>query len=98
MTITNELFDNNEAYAAAFDQGELPMPPAKQVAIVACMDARLDVYRILGLRLGEAHVIRNAGGVISEERHSLADHLPAFVGINRDRPDSLFRLRDAHLQ
>lgn len=67
MTVTEELLDNNRAYAAAFDQGNLSMPPAKQVAVVACMDARLDVYRILGLGLGEAHVIRNAGGVISED-------------------------------
>ena len=67
MTVTQELLDNNRAYAAAFDQGDLSMPPAKQVAVVACMDARLDVYRILGLGLGEAHVIRNAGGVISED-------------------------------
>ncbi len=67
MTVTDELLDNNEKYAAAFDQGDLAMPPSKEVAVVACMDARLDVYRILGLGLGEAHVIRNAGGVISED-------------------------------
>ncbi len=67
MTVTDELVDNNEAYAAAFDQGDLPMPPGKQVAVVACMDARLDVYRILGFALGEAHVIRNAGGVVSDD-------------------------------
>jgi carbonic anhydrase len=67
MSVTDELLRNNEAYAAAFDQGDLPMPPGKQVVVVACMDARLDVYRILGLGLGEAHVVRNAGGVISED-------------------------------
>ena len=67
MTVTDELLDNNEAYTAAFDQGDLPMPPGKNVAVVACMDARLDVYSILGLGLGEAHVIRNAGGVISDD-------------------------------
>ena len=67
MTVTNELLQNNEAYAAAFDEGHLPMPPSKEVAVVACMDARLDVYKILGLELGEAHVIRNAGGVVSED-------------------------------
>ena len=67
MTVTDELVDNNEAYAAAFDHGDLPMPPGKHVAVVACMDARLDVHRILGLALGEAHVIRNAGGVISDD-------------------------------
>ncbi len=67
MTVTDELLDNNEKYAADFDQGDLAMPPGKEVAVVACMDARLDVYQILGLGLGEAHVIRNAGGVISED-------------------------------
>ncbi len=67
MTVTDELLENNEKYAAAFDQGDLAMPPGKEVAVVACMDARLDVYQILGLGLGEAHVIRNAGGVISED-------------------------------
>lgn len=67
MSVTDELLENNQEYSAAFDQGDLPMPPGKGVAVVACMDARLDVYRILGLELGEAHVIRNAGGVISED-------------------------------
>jgi carbonic anhydrase len=67
MSVTEELLRNNETYADAFDRGDLAMPPGKQVAMVACMDARLDVYRILGLGLGEAHVIRNAGGVISED-------------------------------
>ena len=67
MTTTDELLKNNETYAATFDQGDLAMPPGKEVAVVACMDARLDVYRILGLGLGEAHVVRNAGGVISED-------------------------------
>jgi carbonic anhydrase len=67
VSATDELLRNNRAYSAAFDQGGLPMPPGKGVAVVACMDARLDVYRILGLELGEAHVIRNAGGVISED-------------------------------
>ncbi len=67
MSVTEELLRNNETYTDAFDQGDLPMPPGKQMAVVACMDARLDVYRILGLGLGEAHVIRNAGGVISED-------------------------------
>ena len=67
MSVTDELLRNNETYAEAFDKGELPMPPSRQVAVVACMDARLDVYRILGLELGEAHVIRNAGGVITDD-------------------------------
>ena len=67
MSVTDELLRNNEAYAESFDKGELGMPPSRQVAVVACMDARLDVYRILGLELGEAHVIRNAGGVITDD-------------------------------
>ena len=67
MSVTDELLRNNDAYAEAFGEGELPMPPSRQVVVVACMDARLDVYRILGLELGEAHVIRNAGGVVSDD-------------------------------
>jgi carbonic anhydrase len=67
MSVTEQLVKNNVNYAKAFDQGHLPMPPAKHVAVVACMDARLDVYRILGLGLGDAHVIRNAGGVVSDD-------------------------------
>src|SRR3954469_9997617 len=67
MTVTDELLRNNEAYSASFDKGELPLPPAKKLAVVACMDARLDVHAILGLAPGEAHVIRNAGGVITDD-------------------------------
>lgn len=67
MSVTDELLRNNEAYAASFDKGDLPMPPGSQVAVVACMDARLNVYGMLGLQEGEAHVIRNAGGVITED-------------------------------
>jgi len=62
MSVTDELLRNNERYAASFQKGGLPMPPARPIAVVACMDARLDVHRILGLEEGEAHVIRNAGG------------------------------------
>jgi len=67
MTVTDELLRNNEAYAEAFDKGDLPLPPARGVAVVACMDARLDVHKILGLEEGDAHVIRNAGGVITDD-------------------------------
>lgn len=67
MTVTDELLSNNETYAATFDKGDLPMPPGKQTAVVACMDARLNVYGILGLQEGEAHVIRNAGGVVTDD-------------------------------
>ena len=66
MTVTDELLANNERYAAAF-AGPLPLPPAKGVAVVACMDARLHVHTILGLAEGDAHVIRNAGGVITDD-------------------------------
>jgi carbonic anhydrase len=66
MSVTDEYLRNNEAYAAQFS-GPLPLPPASHVAVVACMDARLNVYAILGLREGEAHVIRNAGGVVTDD-------------------------------
>ena len=66
MTVTDQLLENNATYAAGFS-GPLPLPPAKHLAVVACMDARLDVYRILGLQEGEAHVIRNAGGVVTDD-------------------------------
>jgi hypothetical protein len=60
MTVTDEFLKNNENYAAGFGKGDLALPPAKQVAVVACMDARLDPARVLGLEEGDAHVIRNA--------------------------------------
>jgi len=66
LSVTDEYLANNAAYAESFGE-QLPMPPGRQVAVVACMDARLDVYRILGLRPGEAHVIRNAGGVVTDD-------------------------------
>jgi carbonic anhydrase len=66
MSVTDELLTNNARYAESFT-GPLPLPPAKHIAVVACMDARLDVYRVLGLNEGEAHVIRNAGGVVTED-------------------------------
>ncbi len=66
MSVTDEYLKNNEAYAAQFS-GPLPLPPANHVAVVACMDARLNVYGVLGLREGESHVIRNAGGVITDD-------------------------------
>jgi carbonic anhydrase len=64
---TDDLLANNERYAAAFDKADLPLPPAKKVAVVACMDARLNVYGALGLNEGDAHVIRNAGGVVTDD-------------------------------
>jgi carbonic anhydrase len=67
MTVTDELVANSEAYAARFDKGDLPMPPGRKVAVLACMDARLDPNAILGLSEGDAHVIRNAGGVVTDD-------------------------------
>jgi carbonic anhydrase len=67
MTTTDQLLENAKAYASTFDKGDLPMPPGRKVAIVACMDARLNPYGILGLAEGDAHVIRNAGGVITDD-------------------------------
>ena len=67
MSVTDELLANAERYAEAFDRGGLPMPPAKRVAVLACMDARLNPYGLLGLDEGDAHVIRNAGGVVTDD-------------------------------
>jgi carbonic anhydrase len=66
VSVTDELLANNARYAESFS-GPLPLPPAKHLAVIACMEARLDVYRILGLKEGEAHVIRNAGGVVTDD-------------------------------
>jgi carbonic anhydrase len=67
MSVTDELLGNAEQYAAGFDKGELPLPPARKVAVLACMDARLNPYGLLGLQEGDAHVIRNAGGVVTDD-------------------------------
>ena len=67
MSATDELLDNAKQYAESFDKGDLPLPPAKKIAVVACMDARLNPYGILGLQEGDAHVIRNAGGVVTDD-------------------------------
>jgi carbonic anhydrase len=67
VSTTDELLANNESYVAAFDKADLPLPPARKVAVIACMDARLNVYGMLGLTEGDAHVIRNAGGVVTDD-------------------------------
>ena len=67
MTVIDELLENASAYAETFDKGELALPPARRIAIVACMDARLNPHALLGLEEGDAHVIRNAGGVITDD-------------------------------
>ena len=67
MSTTDELLRNAETYAASFDKGDLPIPPARKIAVLACMDARLNPYALLGLREGDAHIIRNAGGVVTDD-------------------------------
>lgn len=67
MSVIDEILEHNEEYANQFDQGSLPMPPAKRLAVVACMDARLETGVLLKLVEGDAHVIRNAGGVVTDD-------------------------------
>ena len=70
MTTTDALLENASTYADSFDPavtGDLPLPPARKIAVVACMDARLNVYGLLGLQEGDAHIIRNAGGVVTDD-------------------------------
>jgi carbonic anhydrase len=67
MSATDQLLENNDSYAKEFTKGDLPLPPAQRVAVLACMDARLDPARVLGLEEGDAHVIRNAGGVVTDD-------------------------------
>ena len=67
MSVTDSLLRNNEQFARSFKKGDLPMPPGKHLAVLACMDARLDVHNILGLQEGDAHIIRNAGGVATDD-------------------------------
>lgn len=67
MTVTDEFLEANKNYAAAFSKGDLPMPPARKTAVLACMDARPDPARVLGLEEGDVHVIRNAGGVATAD-------------------------------
>ena len=67
MSTTDDLLRNAEGYAASFDKADLPLPPARKVAVLACMDARLNPYGLLGLQEGDAHIIRNAGGVVTDD-------------------------------
>lgn len=67
MTVTDELIQANKTFAQTFDKGDLPMPPGRHVAVLTCMDARLHPERFLGLDIGDAHVIRNAGGRASDD-------------------------------
>jgi carbonic anhydrase len=67
VSATDQLLENAQSYAAGFDKGDLPLPPGRRVAIVACMDARLNPYALLGLSEGDAHIIRNAGGAVTPD-------------------------------
>jgi carbonic anhydrase len=67
VSSTDDLLANNDGYAASFDKADLPLPPARKAAVIACMDARLNIYGMLGLSEGDAHVIRNAGGVVTDD-------------------------------
>ena len=67
MSTTDDVLRNAEQYASSFDKGDLPMPPGRKLAVVACMDARLIPTKVLGLQEGEAHVIRNAGGMVTDD-------------------------------
>jgi carbonic anhydrase len=67
MSATDDLLQNASAYAESFDNGEVPLRPARKVAVLACMDSRMDLVGLLGLELGDAHMIRNAGGVVTDD-------------------------------
>jgi carbonic anhydrase len=67
MSVTDEVLRNAETYAESFDKADLPLPPAKKLAVLACMDARLIPSKILGLEEGDAHILRNAGGVVTDD-------------------------------
>ena len=67
MSAIDELVENARRYREGFDKGDLPLPPSKRLAVIACMDARLNPYELLGLQAGDAHVIRNAGGVVTDD-------------------------------
>ena len=94
MSVTDELLANNARYAESF-AGPLPLPPAKHLAVIACMDARLDVYRILGLKEGEAHVIRNAGGEDEQITRELLDLIPVDYAAARAAPQRRTRASTA---
>ena len=67
MSISEEVLKANDSYAKNFALGDLPMPPARKLAVIVCMDARLTVEPMLGLKTGDAHIIRNAGGIVTED-------------------------------
>ena len=97
MSTTDELLKNNEAYVADFEKGDLPLPPAKKVAIVACMDARLHPTKALGLDEGDAHIIRNAGGVITDDEIRSLTISQNLLGTEEIILYPSHRLRHAHV-
>jgi carbonic anhydrase len=103
MSVVDEVRTANEEYAATFDKGALPMPPGRKFAVVTCMDARLDPARFLGLEEGDAHVIRNAGGLVNDETirslvisHHLLGTQEAIVIGHSDCGMLTFENRDLH--
>ena len=94
MSVTDEFLSNNAVYARSF-KGPLPLPPGKHVAVVACMDARLDVYRLLGISEGEAHVGAQRGRGYHRRWDPLAGNQSAVTGHQGNHRDSPHRLRDA---
>src|ERR1700724_4541884 len=91
MSTTDEVLAANQQYASKFDKGSLAMPPARKLAILACMDARLTIEQVCGLKTGEAHIIRNAGGIATEDalRSLIISHhllgTQEFIVINHTR-------------
>ena len=67
MSVIDEFLANNQEYVKSFRSGSLPMPPAKKIALVVCMDARMDTFSMLGMKHGDAHIIRNAGGIVTDD-------------------------------
>ena len=97
MTVTDDLLANNARYAETFDKGDLPLPPGLGLAVVACMDARLDPHRLLGISEGDAHVIRNAGGVVTDDAIRSLTISQRLAVTDLDHPHSPHGLRNADL-
>ena len=97
MTVTDDLLANNARYAETFDKGDLPLPPGLGLAAVACMDARLDPHRLLGISEGDAHVIRNAGGVVTDDAIRSLTISQRLLGDDLDHPHPPHGLRNADL-
>jgi carbonic anhydrase len=103
VPVVDQVRSANRSYSQAFDKGDLPMPPARAFAVVTCMDARLDPAKFLGLAEGDAHVIRNAGGVVSDDAlrslvisHHLLGTQEALVIGHRDCGMLTFTNADLH--